>query len=152
MIDFTKPNDMISANFKVHEALLLPSWGVMHVPSHEELNNIFKTVAVMEQIRALFHSGINVHCWIRPKVANIPGSVHDKQDYNALVGGAKASAHIYGLAVDFDVSGLDCDTVRAGLVPELGRLNICMEKAPGTNWVHIDLMAPRGGYTRYFIP
>lgn len=152
MIDWKNPNDPISANFKVHEALLLPSWGVMHVPKDKEIDNILRTVAIMEQIRSLFHAGINVHCWIRPKFANVPNSIHDKQDYNKLVGGAFMSAHIIGLAVDFDVTGLDCDTVRAGLLPELGRLNICMEKSPGTNWVHIDLMPPRGGYTRYFIP
>ena len=70
--------------------------------------------------------------------------------YNIEIGGARNSYHTKGLAVDFQPLGMDCDDARKELEPILEKLEIRMEKKPGSNWVHIDL--GKVGYSRYFIP
>lgn len=150
MIDWTNPDDKISRRFTVREALLLPSWGVLHVPSEEEKANILKMAAIMDIVRDRLGKPIKVHCWIRPTSANCPGSPHDGGNYN-LAAGSKAlrSAHIIGKAVDFDI-GDNCDNVRAVLAPMLEELGLRQEDAPGTNWVHLDCQEPLPGGRRNF--
>jgi hypothetical protein len=150
-IDWTDPSAKISNHFSVKEALWLPSWGVMHIPSDDEKANILKQAANMDKIRDIVGAPINVHCWIRP-ILNNPASAHHGQDYNAFVGGAKNSCHKIGLATDYDVTGQNCDDVRALLEPQLDDLGMRMERMPGGNWVHNDSgVVPPGGHA-YFIP
>ena len=148
-IDWTNPESKISKHFTVKEALWLPSWQVMHIPSEGEKTNILKQAAKMDLIREFLNVPINIHCWLRP-ILNNPSSSHHGQDYNALVKGAKNSAHKIGLATDYDAKGLNCDDVRAKLVPKLDEWQIRMEKMPGGNWVHND-SAPVIA-SRYFNP
>jgi hypothetical protein len=150
-IDWNDPESNISTHFKVKEALNLPSWNTLHIPSNQEKINILKQAAIMDVIREFLNTSINVHCWIRP-ILNNPGSVHNGEDYNALVGGATHSAHILGIATDFDVTGMICDDVRSKLEPMLEQWNIRMEYNPGSNWVHIDCQTPPIGGHRYFKP
>lgn len=149
MIDWSNPLFKVSNHFTVKETLWLPQWKVMHIPSDEEKQNIISHAANMDKVRDFLGSPIIVHCWIRP-VLNNPNSYQNGQDYNELVGGAKNSAHRMGMATDYHVVGLDCDTVRSMLEPKLEEFNLRMEKAPGTNWVHND-SAPVIN-SRYFIP
>lgn len=148
-IDWNDPTSKISKHFTVKEALWLPSWQVLHKPSDNEKVNILKQAAKMDLIRDFLGVSVRIHCWIRP-VLNNPESIHHGQDYNALVRGAKNSAHKIGLATDYDAEGLNCDDVRAKLVPKLDEWEIRMEKMPGGNWVHNDC-APVIVY-RYFNP
>jgi zinc D-Ala-D-Ala carboxypeptidase len=148
-IDWNDPTSKISKHFTVREALWLPSWQVLHKPSEDEKTNILKQALKMDLIREFLGVPVNIHCWIRP-VLNNPESIHHGQDYNALVKGAKNSAHKIGLATDYDAQGLNCDDVRAKLVPKLDEWEIRMEKMPGGNWVHNDC-APVIAY-RYFNP
>lgn len=110
----------------------------------------------MDSVRDLLNAqygsdkGINVHVTIRPTSVNSPGSIHNEGNYNILVGGAAHSAHISGLAMDWDFGMMNCDEIRAKVLPELDRLGLRMENAPGTNWVHLDLNPPNPN--RYFIP
>lgn len=149
--DWMNPKARISPNFTVGEALLLPKWGVHHIPNPAQTANIVRTTALLERIRAfLGGKAITVTSWIRPGVANVPGHSKHGQDYNALIGGAKSSAHREGLAVDFRVAGMTCDEVRAALKPKLEEWNFRMENLPESSWVHVDLFSPRPN--RFFRP
>ena len=148
-IDWTNPQYAISKHFTVKEACYLPSWDVMHIPSEDEKQNIVKHAAKMDLIRDYLGVPLSVHCWMRP-ILNNPESEHNGQDYNALVKGAKNSAHKVGLATDYNAEGLNCDEVRAKLESKLEEWDLRMEKNPGSDWVHND-SAPVIS-TRYFIP
>lgn len=133
-----------SKHFTWKEALWLPQWsraaeGAELTP--EILETIERVASWMDTIREFFGKPINVHCWLRPDA------------YNALVGGAKSSVHRLGMAVDFDVVGLDCDTAKkmildAGL---LDSMQLRMEDIHG-NWVHLDDKPLSPGGHRYFKP
>lgn len=142
--------DKISKYFTWKELLYLPTWKEYHTPSTVEQNNLIKLAKVMDDIRDIIGKPIRVHVCIRPGKANIPGSVHNGQDYNALIGGAKNSAHKSGLAIDWSVPGEDCDDIRTLLLPILTQLGVRMEDKPNSNWVHIDLLPPRPN--RFFKP
>jgi hypothetical protein len=148
-IDWTNPADKISKHFTVKEALWLPSWQVMHIPSEEEKANILKQAAKMDLIREFLGVPLHIHCWLRPTL-NCPESDKNGQDYNAFVKGAKNSSHKIGLATDYDAVGLNCDDVRAKLEPKLDEWKIRMERMVGGNWVHNDC-APVIA-KRYFAP
>jgi hypothetical protein len=148
-IDWTNPTAKISKHFTVKEACWLPSWQVIHSPSEEEKANILKQAVKMDLIRDFLGVPLNVHCWIRP-ILNCPGHEHNGQDYNALVKGARNSAHKVGLATDYDAKELNCDDVRAKLEPKLEEWQIRMEKMPGSKWVHNDCAAVV--VYRYFNP
>ena len=152
MTDWTDPTSMVSNHFSVKECTLLPSWGVMHQTSAAEQANIARTAQVMDQVRELLGRPMNIHCWIRPTQANCPGSSHDGDNYTVAAGStAPHSAHIIGLAVDFDC-GEDCDTTRQTLMPVLESMGLRMENRPQSNWVHLDIAeVPPGGH-RFFIP
>ena len=148
-IDWTNPEAMVSDHFSVRETCLLPSWGVIHVPSDEEKANIYKHACKMDIVREQIGKPIHVHCWIRPKVANCPGSQYNGQDYNAHVGGASHSSHILGLAIDFDI-GEDCNENRKQWEPMLEKWDMRMENLAGP-WVHLS-SDWEPGKTRFFIP
>ena len=148
-IDWTDETCSISKHFSVKEALWLPSWGVMHIPSEEEKANILEQAAKMDLIRDFLGVPVRIHCWIRP-ILNNPNSEYNGQDYNALVKGAKNSSHKIGKATDYDAEGLNCDDVRSKLEPMLEEWQIRMERMPGGNWVHNDCGPVASN--RYFIP
>jgi uncharacterized protein YcbK (DUF882 family) len=128
-------------NFSWSEALFLPKWGIHCFPNPSQAQSICDVAAQMETIRAFFgNQPINVTSWIRPPA------------YNVLIGGAPQSAHMDGQAVDFQITGMNCDDMRAKLLPMLATWNICMENKPGADWVHIDTKPPRPSTGRYFIP
>lgn len=149
MTDWTDPTSKVSNHFTVRECTWLPSWGCCHQPSDAEKAALTRMAQKMDQIRDLVGKPINIHVWIRPQHANCPGNDNDGGDYNALVGGAAHSAHVPGLAVDWDC-GEDCDTTRATLLPHLETLGIRMENKPAGRWVHTDVMPPNPH--RFFIP
>ena len=150
MVDWNDPKSNISNHFTVREALWLPSWQVMHIPSDEEKANIIAQAQKMDLVREFLGVPLHVHCWIRP-VLNNPQSPYHGQDYNLLVHGAKGSVHMVGLATDYDAAGMNCDDVRAKLEPKLEEFGLRMERWPGSNWVHNDSKEPLPGH-RYFIP
>lgn len=150
MIDWSNPSSKISKYFTVGEALFLPQWSCYHSPSEDEKANILRHASNMDQIREILGTACKVHCWIRPRALNCPSSPHHGEDYNALVNGAKNSRHIYGDATDYNPVGMSCDEARSILVGRLASLDMRMEDAPGTNWVHND-SGPVVS-TRYFKP
>ncbi len=151
MIDWKDPKAKISKFFTVREALWLPSWEILHVPSEEEKKQILLVAEKMDLIREELSNPIIVHCWIRPKCANAPGSKWDRRNYNAFVGGSPGSAHIEGKAVDFHVARMTCGEVRQILQSRLNDLKIRMENIEG-NWVHVDIRDPLPRRSRFFKP
>ena len=169
-IDWTNPAAKISKYFTVREALWLPSWRVMHVPSEAEKASIVKTALSMDKVRDFLGTAISVSVWIRPKKLNCPGfdpksikisptdpkreakqKALDALDYNSFIGGAASSAHITGCAVDWTTKGT-CDQARAKLKPKLDEFDLCMEDLPGATWVHNDTLPPRDQTGRFFKP
>lgn len=152
MIDWNDKNAKITENFTVHEATWLPSWGVYHNPTDQEKQNIIDIAQKMEQVREyLGNKSINVNCWIRPNNVNCDSPRYWGKNYNKAIGGADLSAHILGKAVDFTVSSISCDEVRYLLQDQLEKLNLRMEKKPGSMWIHLgNDWEPKK--TRYFIP
>ena len=97
---------------------------------------------------------ISVHCWIRPLSVNAPGAEHHGGNYNRAIGSrATKSAHIFGRAVDFHVSGHQgpeqCGRIRRRILPHLEAWDIRMEDIDG-GWVHIDTNPV--GHSRFFKP
>ena len=157
MIDWSKPSDRVTPNFTVRECLLLPSWGVLHIPSEAEKAGLIKVCELLEKVR-FFASDklkrdcpITVTCMIRPKSVNAPGHAGHGKDYNKFVKGASRSAHIGGQAVDFYIKDVDCDRLRKLLVSKLEEWQCRMESLHGAGWVHMDLYPPTDG-RRYFKP
>ena len=144
-IDWLDPSAKISEFFTVKEALWLPSWGRMANPTDDGLtpehkDNLVKLFQTMDKVRRLFDKPIIVHVAYRPPI------------YNQMIGGSPGSAHKFGMAVDFHVSGIKCDTVREVLVDKLEEFGLRMENLPGSNWVHLDIRPVAEGKNRYFLP
>jgi uncharacterized protein YcbK (DUF882 family) len=130
-IDWTKPQEKIATYFTIKDAIYLPQWNRLSNfndgLSLTVKNNLLTVFAKMDDIRKHFNKPIIIHVAYRPPT------------YNALVKGAKASAHLSGMAVDFHVDGLSCDSVRKELDDGLLKsLALRYEDLPGSNWVHID--------------
>ncbi len=139
-INWADPSSKVSDHFTVKEACWLPRASLLYRPKPDERENLILTCELMEKVRALFARPLLVHCMIRPLA------------YNAVIGGAKGSAHLVGLACDFSVPGMDCDLVREMLLLDLERWGARMEDKPGTSWVHIDLAPVKPGGHRFFKP
>lgn len=162
-IDWSDPKAKITSRFSVGEALTLQSWGVIHVPSEEEKaaivgisNAAGKAMDVLEKIIGR-HVSINVHAFMRPEKANIPGSKWDGMDYNRYIYETQVwkdltpeekakktvpkSPHRTGHAIDFHIGGFEgaekCAQIRQMLLPHLEELGLRMEDLNG-GWVHLD--------------
>ena len=93
-------------------------------PILEVFENAYKIAQMIQLLRDELEVPILVHCWVR----QIP--------HNKRVKGAKLSAHINGLAIDFHAVGLTCEQVRKYI--KAMRLPVRVEAGTST-WVHIDL-------------
>lgn len=94
------------------------------IPLLEVFENTLRMAQMLQLLRDELKQPINIHCWVRqPK-------------HNKRVSGTKLSAHLNGLAVDFDVKNMTSDQTRAYI--KAMRLPVRVE-ANTDNWVHIDL-------------
>lgn len=174
-IDWSNPKAKIAPNFTVEEALLLPSWGVMHVPSEEEKKAIVGIATKVSEAAKVLEKiigrkvAIRVHAFMRPGKANIPGSKWDGMDYNRYIYETQVwknltpeekakkrvpnSPHRTGHAIDFSIIGFEgkekCLQIRNMLLPHLESLGLRMEKIDG-GWVHLDDLPVVNA--RYFNP
>lgn len=146
MIDWTKPESLVTEHFTVREMLYLPSWGRLATEADglddTIKSNLRRLAASLESVRAFLGVSIHVHVTYRPKA------------YNALIGGAPNSSHVKGLACDFDCPGLTCDEVRQKILDNklLDALDMYMEDGMGTNWVHLNLDDGVARRQRFFKP
>lgn len=115
-----------SPYFKWSEALWLPAVEAYAKPSIEQATNIMRVCKYLDAIRQHYNTPITINSWLRPN------------NYNKLIGGAMFSFHRTGLAVDFNVMGLDAEKVRQDM-----RVN--KHLVPGCSfetavpWVHMQL-------------
>lgn len=143
------PEAFVSTHFRWREVLWLP--GYQRLATEEDgltqaiLDGATAHAKLMDKIRDFFSLPVNTHCWFR-SVA-----------YNEKVGGAIHSAHLEGIATDFDIDGLTCQTVINAILKNdlLNQYGLRMENNgfPGglaPTWVHLDSRAPTN--SRYFLP
>jgi hypothetical protein len=141
--------DKISKYFTYKEALWLPSWGRMACEldglDPAVLHRLKGLFTLMDNVRDYFNAPIRVHCAYRPK------------EYNALVNGAKASAHLADrdmlAAVDFHIPGSTTERVIARILNSnlLDTLKMRMENnGPNPAWIHMDTKPC--AKDRYFLP
>jgi uncharacterized protein YcbK (DUF882 family) len=128
----------ISKYFTWKEAIYLQQWN-REATEEDGLTdkircNLIKTFGVMDRIRILVGRPIIVH------------RAYSPVEYNKLVGGAKRSAHLEGLACDFHVSGMDCDEVRDIIKNFCKAYGFRLEWNPNSNWCHIDCRKPYGPF------
>jgi hypothetical protein len=141
--------------FKWREALLLPTWGIYHSPSAQEIENIKATCLKLDKFRSLVGKPFNIHCWIRPNKTNDPTGKYQGQDYNALKKGAKKSSHISGLAVDFHAVGLNIDELMKIIQPRLSEYQMAAENNSiknGRTWCHLQNKILSDGTWRVYNP
>lgn len=140
------PIDFIpgSTFFRWKEALYLPRWGVLAMPTKAQFEGIIKLATRLELARGRVAAPWTVTSWLRPKMYNIWPHPYG-------VKGAAASAHMDGLAIDFQVFGMKADEVRETLKPNLELYGLRMEDLPGSSWVHLDCREPVLG-NRFFKP
>lgn len=162
-IDWNNPKAKVAPRFSVEEALLLPSWGVLHTPSEEEKKAIIsvaeKVSAITQELEVALKKKliIDVHVFMRPEKANVPGSEWNGKNYNRyiyetvvwkkLTPEEKAkkiepkSPHRTGHAIDFHYVGYEgkekCAIIRSLLLPLLEKYGLRMEDMDGT-WIHLD--------------
>lgn len=119
------PNDwFIIKNFKWNEVFANET-SSDGIPIYEVFENALKIAVFLQQIRTNVKCPINVHCWVRQ-------IKHNKRVKST----AKYSAHINGLAVDFDIQGQTSSQSRSLILAM--RLPIRIE-ANTNGWVHIDI-------------
>lgn len=145
MINWLDIKSKINPYFTVKEAIWLPSWSRI-ANEGDGLNdevkaNLETLFNKLQVIREFINKPFNVHVTYRPT------------EYNALIGGAKNSTHVYGMACDFSVNNLDCDSLRQLIIDNkfLETLFLRMEDLPKSNWVHLDIREP-GPAGRFFKP
>lgn len=147
MIDWTNPKSKISKYFTVGEATYLPQLKMYYSPTDVEKQNIIKLAETLDKVREIVNKPFIVNIWIRPVVTKLDGTV---VDYNALIGGAKNSAHKAGNAVDLRVREMEAEDVRKLLAPSLESLGLRMEA--DVSWCHFDNRPVPSGGNRIFKP
>ena len=146
------PKQKLSKYFTYGEALYLPSWRAFHEPSAEELANVTKMAAKMDEVREVLNCPVHVHVWIRP-VLNNSTSPKNGLDYNDFVKGARQSMHKVGLAVDFSPVGMTVLEAKKVLIGHLDMLGVRMEdNGDSAGWIHLDLKDVPSGGKRFFKP
>ena len=112
-----KLDEMIgeSQYFTWREALFLPRLNEYYWPNAIEIENIKKLACKLDRVRDFFKTPFKINVWIRP--INFKSKNNAIINYNAMVGGAKNSAHISGSAVDGYFFGLDIDSCIKKITP-----------------------------------
>ena len=126
-------------NFYWYEVLACPQWGIHVFPSEREYNNLISVTRKVQEIRNRLNRAIRITSGLRPEL------------YNQLIGGAKASVHRWGMALDFAVEGMSAKEVQRRVLMWLEELGIRMEKDDGKERTHVDIRTPGPG-GRHFEP
>jgi hypothetical protein len=127
-------------HIKWKEVLWLPQYRMYaHPPNDEVLNNLISVCKLFDKVRHILGGHpMQITSGYRPEL------------YNEFIGGAKYSAHMDGMALDFQHSKLQADECRSRLISHMVPLNFRMEDKKGSSWVHIDIRKPL--QKRFFKP
>ena len=146
-IDWTNPLAQCSKYFTVREAIWLPTWTRLanetELTDEVKLNLTSKLLPAMDNVRDRYGLPIHVHVTLRPPA------------YNTLIGGAKASYHLVGLAMDFDFMGASCAGMQDRINGDgmLDSFQMRMEdNGPEAGWIHLDLGTVGASGLRFFKP
>jgi hypothetical protein len=144
-----------SKYFKWKEALYLNTLKIYHSANAQEIENIKQTCLKLDKFRKFVDKPFVISCWIRPTHVIDEQGVHTGVNYNVLpnIKGAKQSAHIIGLAVDFDVVGLNQDQAMKLIKPKLAEYQMSAENntiANGRTWIHLQNKCMSDGKWRVF--
>lgn len=107
--------------------------GIKNIPREDtpERRNIQRTAEVMESVRTILGD--------KPILIS---SGYRCPQVNAAVGGAKTSAHVHGLAVDFSCPGFGTPLqICKALKPHMAELEIDQLIHEYDTWVHLGLSA-----------
>jgi hypothetical protein len=107
------------------------------LPERSTWANLVPLIDMFEMIRAAVGAPIKVRNWWRPA------------DYNARVGGAKASDHITGHAFDCDFRSRDHRRIAERLLVDLqkNRRDLAISLGLGDLTIHIGAKSPKGKRT-----
>jgi len=168
-IDWSNPLAQISGNFTVHDATYLPSWGIYHIPTADEKENIIDLAVALQKVRDAYGRSMNIGVWIRPasvnpgildssgKIVSSPSHPKKGQNYNAAIG-SNATSHIAGRAVDIEDANRSLTNFLLKNQQILIDNNLWMEDEKiATTYVHLDVNNRRTtgrekGRERIFIP
>jgi hypothetical protein len=99
--------------------------GINNHPTPAILANLKRLAKFLEQVRLLFDAPINI------------SSGYRNEQVNELVGGAKNSQHLSGLAADFTIRGYTIDDIVRTIVDS--NLQYDQVIAEYSAWVHISI-------------
>lgn len=106
------------------------------LPELEIFKSAVKLSLELEKIRLAIGKPMNIHCWYRSAKHNIRLKA---QGYKP----AMHSSHLYGMAADYDVSGMTPSQVRALLSLWVKQKKIKVRIEANTDgWVHCDIGNP----------
>jgi hypothetical protein len=149
VIDWTNPAAQIAPHFTAKDALWLPRYGRLAYEGDG------LTAEIKDNLLQLFTGPISAvrSIYQRPFYVNV---AYRNLVYNALVGGAKNSAHLEGKAVDFTLGDSASNKTFADWLQgtkQLETQGLRMEDNSASNWawIHLDSRAP-GPSGRVFIP
>lgn len=102
--------------------------GEYAIPDQRQLDNIKRQAEALKKVYDAI-GGFNITSWLRTP------------SYNKLIGGAKKSAHLTGLATDFVPNHMDVEQAKKiiqdqGIYSGGGEIN-------STTWIHLDLVHKR---------
>jgi zinc D-Ala-D-Ala carboxypeptidase len=127
---------MLTPHFTLEELTLSQTAarkGIHNAPKEgsQEMKNLQRAAETMEKVRAILGD--------KPILIS---SGYRSPKVNAAVGGAKTSAHISGLAVDFSCPGFGTPlAICKKLEPHLGELGVDQLIHEYNTWVHLGLSA-----------
>jgi len=99
-------------------------WGIDNTPNETVLSNLYKTAAMMEEVRRVCGQPIAI------------SSGYRCPELNRKIGGAMNSQHITGQAVDFTARGLTIDETMQLIISSNIDYNQLI--AEYDSWVHIS--------------
>lgn len=120
----------LSEHFSLEEATHSDTavrMGINNQPSPQQLENMKKAAAGMEEVRALLGKPININSWIRlPEV-------------NVAVGGSKVSSHMDGWAIDFVCRGFGTPLEVCKAIDAAGiKFDQMIHEFGDKGWTHIS--------------
>jgi|SRR5215475_2579382 len=133
------PPENLSPHFTLQEmtySATAISQGINNTPGPDQ-------IAELQKLCAFTLEGIRTLCGDNPVVIS---SGYRSPQLNAAIGGASNSAHMYGCASDFTISGYGspkqiCQLLQKNLVA-LAIDQLIWEYPSGTQWVHVGIAIP----------